>query len=624
MFNLMPQTQSSRLSLIAIVFLSLTSLTLSGCDLASNYLKTDREGGNQFQDYRDAFASRVGDNEEPAKETTSANIPALQPYISMPSNDVNTMPLVSISLNQNVPLRDALFELAQQADYDIELDPRISGAVIFTARERPLDQVIERLSEIAGLRYKFEDNTLRVELDTPYNKLYKLDYLSYVRKSSSGINNNIAVVSGEGADSGSTFEASAENEANFWGELEVNLEQIITGVTTGALRTSSSPQLQVIDQNPEVASLDSGQTGGVTDQTADATLRVESLPLGGSAGAAKEDVPEVDGSFTINKQAGIINVFATERSHRLVNEYLEVLRKSVTSQVLIEAKILEVSLNDEFVTGIDWGGLNFLGGELVTDFLSNGTTRGVSSLVPGISTGLGGTSIATGQNFVIGYNGNDVQALIEAISGFGTVRALASPRLTVLNNQAAVLSVATNQVFFEVDVDRTEGTDGAGDTIDVDSDIRSIPEGVLINVIPSIDLEKRTVSMAVRPTITRVVSQVADPAVEFAAGATGIQNLVPELNVQEIDSVIQVRSGQPVVMGGLLQDQVVSTESGVPIVSEAPLIGSLFKDRDDLIQKTELVIFLRATILDGPGQSVHAVDKDFYRRFSSDRRPLKF
>ena len=125
-----------------------------------------------------------------------------------------------------------------------------------------------------------------------------------------------------------------------------------------------------------------------------------------------------------------------------------------------------------------------------------------------------------------------------------------------------------------------------------------------------------------------VLNGHADPAVAFVVGTcgaacSGITSTVPELNVQEIDSVIKVRSGQPVVMGGLLQDRASVSEDGVPVLSETPVVGSLFRNHDDLIEKTELVIFLKATILDTPGASIHNTDLDLYRRFSGDRRPFK-
>ena len=147
-----------------------------------------------------------------------------------------------------------------------------------------------------------------------------------------------------------------------------------------------------------------------------------------------------------------------------------------------------------------------------------------------------------------------------------------------------------------------------------------MPEGVLVNVIPSINLDEGTVSLALRPTITRIVNQEQDPAVSFISA--DIVSLIPELNVQEIDSVIKVNSGQAIVLGGLLQDRVQSTTESVPVVGELPVVGNLFKKRGDAIQKTELVILLKATIIEG-GNNVHNSDKDLYRKFSGDRRPFE-
>ena len=146
---------------------------------------------------------------------------------------------------------------------------------------------------------------------------------------------------------------------------------------------------------------------------------------------------------------------------------------------------------------------------------------------------------------------------------------------------------------------------------------------ILINVQPSINLDERTISMLVRPTITRIVGVVQDPAIQFVAGASGIVSEIPEVNVQEIDTVIKVRSGQPIVMGGLLQDRIVNNQESVPILGEVPILGNIFKDNSGSISKTELVIFLKATLLESMDQSIHDTDKDLYKTFSGDRRPFK-
>jgi len=611
------------------------ALFLSSCDLAANYQKPDRGANMEIQDFRDGLNERLPDVDGEKTANLSGAIPALQPYVSTQTAGIKPMPLVSVAVNQSVPVRDILFELAEQAEYDIELDPNIKGSIIFTARNRPFDEVVGKISDIAGLRYKFKDDSLRVELDTPYNKTYKLDYLSYMRKNSSSVSTNVSVVSGEGADTGSVFTASSESLADFWAELELNLTQMLGGGTTGGLKTKADPRITAVEQNPEVQAVapapKEGEKGEVQVQPPQAVLKVESLPVddGASGGKGGEEDEGPDSTFTLNKQAGIINVFATEKQHKEIAEYLKILRRAVSSQVLIEAKIFEVNLFDEYITGIDWGVLGLSGGEGSLAFMNQAGRTSINTLLSSPGSGFfspaTGSAIGTTANFTLGYVGNDIQALLQAISGFGTVRALASPRLTVVNNQSAVLNVATNQVYFEIDIDST--TEEGVTSVEVDSEIKSVPEGVLVNVIPSIDLERGTVSLAVRPTVTRIVDTVEDPAVGFVAasidGAESVVSEIPELNVQEIDTVVRVRSGQPIVMGGLLQDRSVNDEDSVPVLGEAPVVGSLFRKKKDLVQKTELVIFLKATILEQPEDSIDDTDRDLYKAFSGDRRPLK-
>ena len=605
--------------LFYVFLLCLTAMALSSCDLAANYTKTDRAADENFQGFRDGLAERIPEVDT-QNQTASAKgkIPELQPYLALSSSSMKSMPLVSVSVNQSVPIRDVLYELAQQAEYDLELDPNIRGSIIFTARNKPFDLVVERISDIAGLRYKFEDNFLRVEVDSAFTKTYKIDYLSFVRTNTGAVSTNVSVVSGEGADTGSNFSATSESTADFWGELELALTQMLGGASSGGLKTKRDPRISAVEQNPDVVAVAPQSSGdGVNIQAPEAVLRVESLPIDEEDNNNRSAGSEEGNGFTfsLNKQAGLINVFAPEKVQKQVEEYLLSLKKAVSSQVLVEAKIFEVSLFDEYITGIEWQAITG-SGEGIVNF-ADATT----ALIGGLA--VPGGDIATNSNFGIGYLGNDAQAFINAISGFGTVRALASPRLTVLNNQSAVLNVATNRVFFDIDIDREEGTDGDGDTIEIDTEIQSVPEGVLINVQPSINLDDRTISLFVRPTITRIVGTVQDPGVQFVAGGTGIISQIPEVNVQEIDTVIRVNSGQPIVMGGLLQDRIESTTEGVPIAGEIPIIGSLFKSQNDIIRKTELVIFLKATLLDSTSQTVHNTDKDIYRMFSGDRRPFE-
>lgn len=617
-FSFFQSKQSKYLSILSLFLVG--SVSLSACDLAKNQLQMDREKGMELQDYRDALAPRLPEIEDGKSGDASESIPPLQPYVAMPDSNVKAMPLVSMNVNQHVPLRNALYQLAEQADFDMEIDPRITGSVIFKARQKPLDQVLERVSDLAGLRYRMEDDFIRIELDTPYHKIYPIHYLNITRDSSGTISNDVSVVS-EGGSTGSNFTASNTSNSDFWTELEANIEQIIIlgDQNVQALTTEDTPTVSTVSSSPttiEPILLDQNDVDGgaeVQVQAPDVNLEV------GTAGEEEEEEEDTnaqgpqpfDARYSINRQAGVISVYASERIHNEVAEYLNEVQRRVSSQVVIEAKVLEVQLSDEYAAGVDWSAIDIsLFGE-GDNFLNFDATGGFvrQLLTP--------ASINPVTNFQFGASGSDVAFLFEALSRFGTVTALSSPRLTVMNNQSAVLNVAENLVYFEIEVE-TETLDGGGTLRTFDTSPQTVPEGVLINVIPSIDVDNDTITLAVRPTVTSVRDFEPDPNPELGA----IPNNVPVVNVQEFDSILKLNNGQGIVMGGLMQDRVDTSNQGIPIVSELPVFGSLFKNSVDKIEKTELIVFIKATIVE-QGNTIHNTDRDIYRTFSRDRRPFK-
>jgi MSHA biogenesis protein MshL len=190
----------------------------------------------------------------------------------------------------------------------------------------------------------------------------------------------------------------------------------------------------------------------------------------------------------------------------------------------------------------------------------------------------------------------------------------------VMNNQSALLNVSENRVFFDLDVTVQQATGlGTVSTTTVNSEIKSVPEGIIINVHPTVDLDTNEVTMNLRPSITRVVGQVDDPAVAYVAGTTGLKNSIPVIAVREMDSVVKMRSGETIVMGGLMQDSNQSSQTGVPVLSEIPLVGSLFRSQADLTRKTELVVMIKATVVTPKPDKT---DKELYEKFGGDRRPF--
>lgn len=595
-----------RLSILSVVALCCALMFLTSCEMAKNSMQFDRSAGKEQQDYRRALAPRP----LPEDDMAGDSMP-LESYIAEDVVEKTVFPLVSVSVNQTVSLRDLLFELSEQAGVDLEMDPQIRGTLIFTVRNRPFDEVIERITAMAGLRYTLDQNLLRVELDRPYVKNYELNYLNVIRKVKSSIDLDASVISEDEATVGSSSSIESDLETDFWTSLDANLSQILTSSENPiTLATLADPAAQP-RATPQAESV------SITDMS---QLPPPILDVRAPPASSDPALPNPASSYSVNRQAGIISVFTTQRQHKLIEKYLADLKKSATTQILIEAKILEVTLNDEFNTGINWDA--FFRHDLtgLIDFGANFPRPGLTS--------------QPADAFNIGVRlGSDIAVLVDAMNQFGTVRALSSPRLTVLNNQSAILNVIENEVFFEFDFTReTDPNTGAVST-DVSTEIRAVPIGIMMNVNPSVNFRTGEITMMLRPTaVAKSGPGVVDPSIRLAlAGADAAtiaalgnipDNLIPELSVQEVDSVIKLQSGEVVVMGGLMTDKNAVTRTGVPILGNMPVVGKLFSSQSDLIEKNELVIFIRATILPG-SDSIHDYDKELYKEFGQDRRPVK-
>jgi MSHA biogenesis protein MshL len=517
---------------------------------------------------RDDFENMLGSSNmatQPQPEAEAPPIPDLVPTLVAPVPPSSGEDrLVSISVTDSVPIRSVLLELARAAEVDLELDPSI----------KPFIDVIDRIANMANLRYSFKNGVLRVELDRPYHRTYRIDQIAALRDSASSIDISTDVFSAVGDSQTSNGSAASINQSttgDFYTELEDNVRQILENTTPG-----------VDIQEIQLASTDSGTE---TDAAAATTTPTETE------------------SFSLHRQGGLLSVYATQRQHKEIQDYLLELLQQVSSQVLVEAKVLEVNLNDEFRSGIDWSA--------VANALQGTVTAAVTA---------GSSLFAQGGDVVgVAYNGTDVSGVLALISQFGTTRTLANPRLAIGNNQPAILKVAQNQVYFTITFE--EETTDFGTTQTFDSQLNTVPVGLVMVVQPSINLEEETVTMSLRPTLSRIIGFVDDPAVSLASNNTVVSQ-VPITEVREMDSIVSARSGEVVIMGGLMQEVSSNDTSGVPGFQDVPWVGNLFKSNDDDREVIELVIFLKATIVRAPLPD--AADIDLYSTFAIDPRPLTF
>lgn len=593
-------------------------LTLTSCELSKNQLTYDRSGELDRQDFRDTLSPR------PVPDVEFADVPEFTPVVATPEDLRLPSPLVTVSVNNTVSLRDLMFELAEQADVDLELDPQIRGSVIFTAKDRPFDEVIARLCEMSGLRYTFEKNVLRVEVDRPYNKNYSIDYVNAARTASGTMRGGVELggggsESGASTSGGSSASIESSYDTDIYEELQTNIEQILASTDTyTSLATLADPVVTPIStfapppmpSDPQDPSSVPPILPGSPQVSQMAPAVAPTLQV--NAGIAEPLVPNPPATFSVSRQSGMLSVFASERQHRAIKKYLDEFGRRLTTQVLIEAKILQVELSDEYATGIQWNEIDLLG-----------NTR-INASFP--TAGL--TPPATG-GFALTMNAGDITSIVTAIGRFGTVRALSSPRITVLNNQPALINVAQSTTYFSFDVETEDDADTDQTRFTVDSEQRSVPEGVIMSVLPSVNPTTGEILLSLRPSVSRITDSIPDPTIPFILISQDIDptqagvptNNIPQVSVQEIDSMLKLQSGQVVVMGGLMRDGNSVTDTSLPILGDLPYVGNLFKSHSDRIEKSELVILIRAQIVSG--SNVDDVDRELYQKFSGDRRPAR-
>jgi general secretion pathway protein D len=192
--------------------------------------------------------------------------------------------------------------------------------------------------------------------------------------------------------------------------------------------------------------------------------------------------------------------------------------------------------------------------------------------------------------------------MLQLLESFGNVRVLSSPKLSVLNNQTALLRVVDNIVYFNVQVSLVAGSISTVSTTAVNTTPVTVPVGFVMNVTPQISGDD-TILLNVKPTTTRLVKFVPDPNpifVPLPGGPAVPQNLVPQLRMREMESLIKVNSGQIAVLGGLIEDSINDVEDTIPFVNSIPIVSWFFSSRNRNNSKTELVVFLRPIVVKDP------------------------
>jgi len=448
-----------------------------------------------------------------AAESTQADIPPVVEQVPIvavpePAEPLQTFTVVATDLAAS----ELLFALARDARLNLDIDPAIDGRVSINAIDQTLPQILQRIARQVALRYYLDGPNLVIEQDKPFTRVYRIDYLNMSRETKSSIDvaTQIAstgtVDSGSGGSSGgSNSSATVLSEASnqFWATLEQNVEAM------------ASPG-------------------------------------------------DVGGSVITNRESGTISVRTTAAAHDEIQGFLDSVMGSARRQVLIEATVVEVTLNDDFQAGVDWSRIAVGDGWSVSQNVL-ATTIGAT------------TSPVVSALYANSNNDRTISGAIKALDAFGDVSVMSSPKIMALNNQTSILKVVDNTVYFTQDIDREPATDNSPAVVTVENTVNTVPVGFVMNVTPYIS-ESDEIILNIRPTISRVLRFVSPPDLIIPGTSTPLaQSAVPEIQVREMESVLRVASGNTAVIGGLMQILLKNSVIKWPISAHqiTAMIGSL-------------------------------------------------
>jgi MSHA type pilus biogenesis protein MshL len=526
----------------------------------------------------------------PKKETV-VQTQKPKPDYRIENEVINPLKIKKISINvRNAPLRDVLFVIAKDAGlnliFDKDVDPEIPITLII--RDVTLQDALDSVISSTDYFYKIERNMLKISAtDT---RIFHLNIIPLHQTYSTEVGGDILggvtgqlTSSGGGASGGgatstelkgnvSKTEKSDDSAYKFWDSIENALSSIL-GIQTQT-KTRTQPLLpQPIEVQPQTGQIKPGAAQPQTGQM---------LP----PRTVFQSVMPAQENFVINRLTGTIMVTATKKNMHKVEQYLNTLKNVMGRQVLIEAKVIEVSLNDSLRYGIDW---TFLaeGVTRTVPWRISGGTHDFTSVIPANTPFSDiNLSITTG-------NIRDLSLIVKALSQFGDVRTLSNPRISIMNGQTSLLTVGRNFSFISK-AESNVTTSGTGSPIVTYSvETSNLLSGLIIGIVPYID-DKGEISLTITPVISNLLG-----ITEKTFGSAGAQTIIqlPTVDLRELSTTVKVKDGELVIIGGLIKREENLTENKTPILGDIPILGNLFKSHDRVQTNTELVILLQPRII---------------------------
>ena len=531
----------------------LLAFVLSAC--AATHTRQMAQQNRQSIDdaMAEAAAVTIPEVETPSAEILDELLPGSDIYVPGLNADVSQEAAFDISVS-NAPARLFFMSLVRETNINMVVHPSVSGEISLDLKNVTVSEVMQLAREVYGYEYKQSGTGYIVLPARIQSRVFPVDYLNVSRKGES----LMTVSSGQvrdSADDGDGGSSSAELDPN-------------------ALKSSSVNTLSEADFWSQLQ----------------ATL---TSIVGGGEGR----------SIVVDRHSGLVVVRAMPGELRDVEAYLTDAQDSLQRQVILEAKVIEVELNDSFKSGIDWaaitssrdyaiGNTSIARGaaNLVVDGRASGALNAAGDVV--LNSALDVADIPFGNVFAMGASTSNFAALITLLSTQGSVNVLSSPRVSTVNNQKAVIKVGSDE-FFVTDISSDNNVTVAGTTTSPDLTLTPFFSGIALDVTPQISSEGEVI-LHIHPSI----SEVTDQTKTITLGDDELQLPLAFSTVRESDSIVRALTGQVVVIGGLMKNVSTDDNGGVPGVDEVPLVGELFKQKRKINRRSELVILLRPIVVD--------------------------
>ena len=509
------------------------------------------------------------------------------PLVCQEAKGVESPRRITLSV-RDADLKDLLRAAAEDTDFNItfeaDVETRIKGLDL---KAVTLQEILDQILPNLGLGYVKTGRTLHIQKSEGGLRFYQVDHLAMRRLGSKSFSVNASgqLIQSTGGGSGGSSGGSGGDSGGGGAQ----------GSGSSSAYTSSLNTGNGFDPWEEIRS-------GLTTLVFGESISGESSPAagGGVAGPSSLSFARNGKTLMIHPDSGLVVVGADPGTQKRVESYLTELRRRNRRQVLLEARIVEVTLGNDSQIGVDWNGLLSAGaasGGTGTDIRGTFTTGGTNNM--NLDAATEGLAKLVVQNARIA-------ATLSALAREGRLQVLSSPRISTLNNQKAILRVVREEAFF-LQNSQTTGTGGVGGfstTINITPMV--VPVGIVLDILPQI-ADDNTVTLSVNPSISEIVA-IRSLVVQGQGNSGGASATMPVVDRRDLDAVVRLKSGETLVLAGIIRTKESVDDRGVPWIRKIPLLGNLFTKKEKSKTHTELAIFITPTLIDDSAQI--AVQRD--------------